>query len=91
MKSIIHNNKCCFFCGRFDWIERHHIMHGPHRKKSEKYGLTVYLCHYCHNEPPEGVHHNGKRDLILKQIAQTEFDKIHGGGAFFKEFGKNYI
>ena len=91
MKSIITDEKRCYFCGRTDWLERHHIMHGPHRKKSERYGLTVYLCHWHHNEPPEGVHHNRENDLRLKRIAQKEFDKVHGAGAFFETFGKNYL
>ena len=41
------NDKRCFLCGRNDTgdpLERHHIFGGANRKKSEKYGLVVYLC-----------------------------------------------
>ena len=37
-------------------MEKHHIFGAANRKKSEKYGLTVDLCHWCHNEPPDGAH-----------------------------------
>ena len=46
------NDKRCFLCGRNDTgdpLERHHIFGGANRKKSEKYGLVVYLCgNRCH-------------------------------------------
>ena len=73
MDTIIKGDKKdrCFLCGRSDWIEAHHIFNGTaNRKKSEKYGLTVHLCHWCHNEPPHGVHYNQKMDTRLKQIGQ---------------------
>ena len=38
----------CFLCGRNgadDPLDKHHIFGGAYRKKSERYGLTVYLCH----------------------------------------------
>ena len=40
--------KVCWLCGAngySDHLDRHHIFGGPYRKKSEKYGLVVYLCH----------------------------------------------
>jgi hypothetical protein len=73
MKSIIKGDKedKCYICGRTGWIERHHIFNGTaYRKKSEQYGLTVHLCHRCHNEPPNGVHYNQKLDEIIKQVGQ---------------------
>ena len=39
--------RVCAICGRNgmgDPLEKHHIFGGAYRKKSEKYGLTVYLC-----------------------------------------------
>ena len=90
MKSILQDEKRCYICGSTQWLERHHVMNGYDRDKSEKYGLTVYLCHYCHNEPPNGVHYNRKLSDALKRVAQERFDEVHGNGAFFKEFGKNY-
>lgn len=39
----------CWLCGRWGWLEEHHIFGGANRKKSEKYGLKVGLCgDTCH-------------------------------------------
>lgn len=81
----------CYFCGRTDWIEQHHIFGGALRKKSERYGFVIDLCHWCHNEPPDGVHFNRKNDLILKRVAQRKFEETHTRDEFIKEFRKNYL
>lgn len=96
MNTIIKGDKKgrCFLCGRTDWIETHHIFNGTaNRKKSEKYGLTVHLCHCCHNEPPNGVHFNSNRDLMLKRLAQEQAMEYYGWTIedFIKIFGKNYL
>lgn len=83
----------CHLCGIYADVERHHIFGGALRKKSERYGLTVYLCHDCHNEPPEGVHHNARNMLKLKQYGQTKAMKENGWSIddFRREFYKNYL
>ena len=96
MDTIIKGDKKdrCFLCGRNDWIETHHIFNGTaNRKKSEKYGLKVNLCHWCHNEPPRGVHFNSDMDLRLKRIAQKEAMEYYRWTIddFIKIFGKNYL
>ena len=96
MKSIIKGDSedRCYICGRTEWIERHHIFNGTaNRKKSEKYGLTVHLCHWCHNEPPNGVHYNQETDTRLKQIGQKAAMDEYGWTVddFRKVFGKNYL
>lgn len=91
MKSIISNEHKCFICGRTDWIECHHIYGGANRKISEKNGFKVNLCHYCHNEPPNGVHHNRNNDLRLKQICQKEYEKTHTREEFMGLIGRNYL
>lgn len=92
-KSIIQNNKECYFCGSTEWLEEHHIFGSSNRKISEKYGLKVYLCHYCHNEPPFGVHFNQERNLYLKKIGQEAFIEKYNKTIeeFRKIFGKSYI
>lgn len=73
------NDKRCFLCGRNDSgdpLERHHIFGGANRKKSEKYGLVVYLCgNRCHR--------NGQLKAMEEQ-RWTEAD-------FRREFGKSYL
>lgn len=90
-KSIISNEKKCFLCGSTQWIEKHHVFGGACRKLSEKYGLTVYLCHYCHNEPG-GVHHSAEvREKLQKQVQEAAM-KHYGWDEriFITIFGRNY-
>lgn len=83
----------CFLCGRREWIEAHHIFGGPNRKKSNRLGLVVDLCHGCHNEPPHGVHHNRLAMLRLRQYGQKKAMQEQGWSVedFIREFGKNYL
>ncbi len=92
MKSIISNEKQCFFCGRTMPLETHHVFEGTaNRKISEKYGCTVYLCHE-HHTGNTGVHFDKKKDLFLKRKAQDEWQKRYGDrDAFIRVFGKSYL
>lgn len=83
----------CFLCGKYGPTERHHVFPGGLRQKSEKYGAVVDLCHWCHNEPPDGVHHNRARANLLKQRAQIMLMREQGWTKedFIREFGKNYL
>ena len=92
-KSIIQSEERCFMCGSFRWLECHHIFGASNRKKSEYYGLKVLLCHYCHNEPPNGVHQNRKNRLMLQKLAQEKAMQHYGWTKeqFREIFGKNYI
>ena len=51
------DERVCWLCGRNgngDPLECHHIFGGAMRKKSEKYGLKVYLCgDRCHRNGDE--------------------------------------
>jgi hypothetical protein len=70
-----------------------HIFGGANRKLSEQYGLTVTLCHACHNEPPDGAHYNADIMLYLHQWGQRKAMKEqHWTAEQFREvFGKNYL
>ena len=89
--------KHCFLCGRngyADPLDKHHIFGGPYRKKSEKYGLTVYLCHHdCHIFGREAVHNNAENMLYVKQYGQRKAMQENGWTVqqFINEFGKNYL
>lgn len=82
----------CFLCTR-PATETHHIFGGALRKKSERYDLTVRLCHNCHNEPPYGAHHNKQTMLYLHQYGQRKAMEENGWTVedFRREFYKNYI
>lgn len=96
MKSILESHSeppRCFLCGTVRHLEKHHIFGGALRKKSEQFGLTVHLCHVCHNEPPYGVHHNRDTSDGLKRTAQAAAMARFGWSTndFIRKFGKNYL
>lgn len=53
--------------------------------------MVVDLCHWCHNEPPNGVHFNHESDYRLKAEFQRRFIEEHPELNFVKEFGRNYL
>jgi hypothetical protein len=79
----------CFICHSERNLETHHCFFGANRKQSDKYGLTVPLCSYCHRGQ-NGVHHNHQLDLYIKRYAQLQFEKEYSYEEFMKVFGKNY-
>lgn len=92
LNNIMTNDrKHCYLCGSSEWIEWHHIFNGPFRSKSTMYGLVVPLCHYCHNEPPNGVHYNYENNLKLKKEAQKRFMECYPELEFMEIFHKNYL
>ena len=94
-KSIIKGNMkgVCYICKRFGQTEEHHIFRGKNRKRADADGMTVYLCHFCHNEPPNGVHFNKRRNTQLKQIGQRAWMNHYGKTVddFIKAYGRNYL
>lgn len=91
MRSIVSTERECYICGSTNWLELHHIYPASNREKSTQYGLVVYLCHYCHNEPPNGVHQNRERMLWLKAVGQRKFSEAYPDLNFMQIFGKNYL
>lgn len=91
------SEKQCFLCGRngsADPLDRHHIFGGANRKKSEKYGLVVCLCHNdCHIFGKEAVHNNAENMLYVKQYGQRKAMQEQNWTTedFIREFGKNYL
>lgn len=84
----------CELCGRSGvQLEKHHIFGGARRKLSERYALTVKLCHHCHNEPPSGVHHNAEAMEALHKLGQRRVMARQGWSVeeFRAVFWKNYL
>ena len=97
-KSIVQTTKeHCYLCGRCggsDPLDKHHVFFGPFRKKSEHYGLTLYLCHFrCHIFGEDSVHKNAEIDKKLKSEVQRKAMKHYGWAVdeFRQLFGKNYL
>ena len=89
--------RSCWLCGRngtAEPLDKHHIFGGAYRKKSEKYGLTVYLCHgSCHIFGEKAVHscretmdelHRYGQKMAMERMGWTKED-------FVREFGRNYL
>ena len=92
MKSILQREKRCFLCGSYQWLEEHHVYGGANRKVSEANGFKVLLCHWCHNEPPRGVHHNRERRQWLQAQCQLQYESMgHSRDEFLHLIGKNYL
>ena len=93
MKSVLQHYKECWLCGTTYNLHEHHVLYGTaNRKKSEQYGLKVYLCGYHHNLSNEGVHFNKPLDRKLKAYAQEYFENHIGTRLdFIKEFGRSYL
>lgn len=92
MNSILQERKECYVCGRVDCLEEHHIYPGnPNRKISERHGFKVWLCHWDHNEPPDGAHFNRALDLRLKRDCQAKYEESHTREAFRALIGKSYL
>ena len=91
-KSIMQTEKECYITKRTDNLERHHVFFGTGmRQLSEKYGLTVWLTHDAHNEPPDGVHHCIAANRKLQQDGQRAFETLYPDLDFMKIFGRNYL
>lgn len=91
MNSILQEEKECIFCGTTLNLQLHHVFRTPYRNKSEKYGLTVWLCAE-HHTGDNGVHgYNTWLDHQLKVMAQQEFESYHSRDLFIKEFGRSYL
>lgn len=89
-KSILQSEKRCFLCGSRVWLEEHHVLGGALRKLSEREGFKVWLCHYCHNEPPRGIHHNAENNRKLKAKCQAKYEETHSRDEWMSLVGKNY-
>ena len=91
-------DRTCWLCGRNgcgEPLDKHHIFGGvAYRKKSERYGLTVYLCHdSCHENGPESVHRNPEIRQRLQEYGQRKAMEENGWSVsdFIREFGKNHL
>ena len=79
----------CELCGKWDYLDRHHIFEGSLRKKSEKYNCVIRICRACHDD----IHHHPLDYLWLKKESQKELmERMHWYmDDWHREFGKNYL
>lgn len=93
----MYSGRQCFLCGKNgcgDPLDEHHIFNGAYRDKSERYGLTVFLCHdRCHENGPRAAHRNAETRQMLHEYGQRKAMEENGWSTedFIREFGKNYL
>lgn len=94
---MAYTGRSCWLCGRngtADPLDKHHIFGGAYRKKSEKHGLCVDLCHHdCHLFGAEAAHRNSETMRRLHEYGQWKAMRENGWTVedFRREFGKSYI
>lgn len=97
MKSIIQADRGhCFICGRnsnadYFGLDEHHVFFGANRKKSEKYGLKVYICHdSCHLN---GVHKSANLNRKVQAVVQKRAMQYYNWTTedFIRKFGRSYL
>ena len=84
----------CFICGRFGYVERHHVFGGTaNRRLSEEDGLTVYLCPDCHRNAPHAAHRCRATMDSLHRWGQERWMEQTGGSTadFIARYGRNYL
>ena len=70
------NEPRCFITGQTYNLDKHHIMNGAFRKKSEEHGLIIYLQHDIHM----WLHHTGEGKKAMKELkknAQLKWEELH--------------
>lgn len=91
MKSILQDKKECFVTGRTEGLHKHHVMNGPLREKSEKFGLYIWLVPELHNMSSKGIHFDQEFDLRVKRYAQKIFEEKYSHNLWMEVFHKNYL
>lgn len=96
MESILQSEKRCWLCGRAgpEHLDRHHVYAGGMRNQSERYGLTVYLCHdSCHENGTYAVHRSRATRERLQAWAQEQAMAFYGWSMedWMGRFYKNYM
>lgn len=85
------NGELCLVCFKKTGLQLHHVFYGTaNRRKSDKYGMVVWLCRE-HHTGDEGVHHNEYLDNEVKKWAQGQFEQHDSREHFKRIFGKSWL
>lgn len=93
----MYTGRRCWLCGRngaADPLDEHHIFGGANRKKSERLGLKVDLCHdRCHIFGELAAHNNAETMEKLHKYGQIMAMRKFGWSVdeFTMVIGKNYL
>lgn len=94
MNSIMQKEKECYLCRKYydaetiQPLHEHHVAFGTaNRKKSELFGIKVWLCVYHH----EMVHKCSDVAISLKKEGQRAFEQEYSHELWMAEFGRNWL
>lgn len=93
MVSILQTEKRCLLCGTTHNLNCHHVFNGvAHRKISDKYGLTIWLC-VDHHTGNNGIHRDYNLDLEIKKKCQLQAMSYYNWTIedWFKIFRRSWI
>ena len=68
-------------------LEKHHILGGANRSKSEQYGLFIFI----NNEQHQRYHTDKEAILHLKREGQRAFEENYPELSFLQIFGRSYL
>ena len=102
MKSIIQtSDDRCFNCHAAMGTETHHIFGGPNRSTCDADGLTVRMCHQCHDAIHFDRDKSGPMMERYHKLGQVQWESYFGREleqqgkdvreAFRERYGKNYL
>lgn len=91
MKSIIQQNKECYYCKTTLNLHKHHIYGGANRNISEQNGFWVYLCATHHDMSDDSVHFNKEMCEELQKDCQRIYCEDHTIREFRKLIGRNFL
>ncbi len=82
----------CYFTGRSDHLEHHHVFGGANRKLSERVGAVILLTAEMHRGK-DGVHQNRELSDSLKAEVQEKVMEANDWTVdeFRAYFGKSYV
>lgn len=93
-RMIEFSDKQCFICGSRDKVEVHHIFGAANRARSDKDGMTIYLCSECHREGRYAVHQNADTAQLIHAVGELMWLAKHPGAGvweFAAKYGRNYL
>lgn len=90
----------CALCGAPSGCT-HHLIGGANRKKADQDGLTIRLCHSCHNlavKPQDRIHGNPIAEKLSKMLGQAIWEKNwqqentgDARAAFRERYGRSWL
>lgn len=79
----------CPLCGRWDYLDTHHVFEGVRRPTSERLGLTIDICRACHGS----IHAKPAAWTWLKERTQRNYMKAHDmtEDEWIEQFGRSWL